>query len=181
MEIDQATTVSRLRDRIQSAEASASDFDPFVDWDLSSIQCCCYWIPQNWKLEIHINCTQKCQKVFYLIIGEKEIHPNVLWSGSISGGFRVMLTIYCGLITRSPSSQAVSVGYHSDQLPKKELPLGTLNYDIITKAWIFVPRPRRVFPKSPQPTPANAEAIGDEMTSIEESPSALPGNNHQAE
>ena len=178
MEIDQSTTVSRLRDGIRSTEASASDLDPFASWDLSSIRWC--WISQNYKLEIEINCTQEWPTRFCSItVGDEENIPGPLWFGSNSTGFRVVLVIDCGLMIHA--SQAVSMLYYPDQLPMKKLHLGTLNYDITTEEWIFVPRPQQVFPKSPQPTPANAEAIGDEVTSIEKSPSALPGNNHQVE
>jgi hypothetical protein len=183
MEIDQATTVSRLRDGIQSTEASASDSDPFAGWHLSSTQSSqCYRISRSWGVEIHINCMQKLPKAFYRVtVGDQEIISSVFWSRSISGGFHVTLVIDCGLLIHSPSSLAVSVVHRSDQLPNKKLPLGTLNYDIITKEWFFLPRPQQVFPKSPQPTPASAEAIGDEVTSVEKSASAVPGNDHQLE
>lgn len=178
MEIDQATTVSRLRDGIHSTEASASDFDPFAGWDLSSIRY--YWFSQSCTLDIYINCKQKWPEAFYRItVGDEEKITSVFWHESISSGFHVILVVDCRFMTGP--SLAVSLVYLSDQLPKKELPLGTLNYDIKSAGWSFIARPQHVFPKSPQPTPANAEAIGDEVTSIEKSPSALPGNNHQAE
>jgi hypothetical protein len=180
MEMDQATTVSRLRDGIQSAEASASDFDPFAGWDLSLTRC--YWFSASCTLYISIYCMQKWPDAFYRIaVGDQERIPSVIWPRSTSRGFLVALVINCGLMIRSPSSLAVSVVHHSDQVPKKKLPLGTLNYDTTTKDWTFVPRPQPVSPKSPQPTNANAEAIGDEVTSVGKSPSALSGNNHQAE
>ena len=146
--------------------------------DFSSIQCFC--TSQSHRLEIDINCTQEWPTTFCSItVGDEEKIPTVLWMGSISTGFRVTLVIDCGLMIHA--SQAVSLVYHPDQLPMKKLPLGTLNYDIVANEWVFVPRPQHVSPKSPQPTPTNAEAIGNEVTSIEKSPSALPGNNHQPE
>jgi hypothetical protein len=199
MEIDQSTTVSRLGDGrsgqddflgpthaldltahyIQSTEASACDFDPFASWDLSSIQCC--WTSQSHKLEIDINCTQEWPTTFYSItVGDEEKNiTKVFWFGSISTGFRVTLVIDCGLMIHP--SQAVSLVYHPNQSYKKKLPLGTLDYDVVANEYSFVPRPQQIFPKSPQLTPANAEAIGNEVTSIEKSPSVRPGNNHQAE
>jgi hypothetical protein len=185
MEIDQSTIVSRLRDGIRSTEASASDFDPlipFARWDLSSIRSSIRWcwISQNYNLKIEINCTQEWPTRFCsIIVGDEENIPGPLCFGSNSTGFRVVLVIDCGLMIHA--SQAVSMLYYPDQLPMSKLHLGTLKYDITMEEWIFVPRPQKVFRMSPQPTPTNAEAIGDEVTSTGKSPSALPGNNHQAE
>jgi hypothetical protein len=86
-----------------------------------------------------------------------------------------MLQIDSRLMIRSPSL-AVSVVYNSDQLPKKELPLENLHYHLTRKEWLFVPNTLFIFPKDPRPIPTCTEPIADEVTSVEKSPSAAPGN-----
>ncbi len=179
MDIDQAAIVSRLRDGIQPTEASASDFDPFASWDFHSARCCGGLYQPC--LEIHIGCGEKWPEAIYRIaVGDVETVPVVNWCRSIPGDYCVSLQVECASMTGC-LSLGVSMVCRSHQLSMKKFRLGTLEYDIITDEWGFVPRLQGVLPKSPRTTPANAEAVGNEVGSGDQSPSAVPGNNHQSE
>jgi hypothetical protein len=178
VETEQLAIVSRSKDATQSNEGSASHFDPFGSWDLSSTQC--FWnFPPN-CLRININCMQTWPESLYRIaVGGEETVPSVTWCRTISGGYCARLQIECKSMIVGPPL-GVSVVYRSDQLPTKKLLLGFLDYDTTTYEWIFVPNPLLAFFNSP-PTPTCAEAISDKVASVAKSPCVVPGNDHQTE